>query len=407
MSMDRQRDLSVSTVELADLVETNREDVWSISLDTSPTRPEHQIANPAYRIWVHEAVHHTLDGIAGHAKEDAARVARRVLAHVDGSPIRGRGMMIFAAPDLWQEYVLPIPLPNRLQYGRPDVIPMLWAMHEYKPYAIVAVYRDHARIILAYLGRAAVVDEEILELDTSDWKFKAGRTDTHARGAGIGVGRGAQTDGFQARINEHVRRFWKGVAKALSHELGDLRIDRVVLGGAEEAATAVRDLLPDQFRRRVIGIIPLPSYATLPEIQERTLPLALADREQEEAKLVADVLERTSSRGRGVDGCAAVLNALGSGEVRILVAGRDLDRDVWTCWRCGCIRTTAMTMCPACGGVLDQLPLRQVLPLMARRHGATLELVGSAASSRLEDSLGGLLRYQAFSETAPEPSGTL
>src|SRR3990172_2390343 len=86
--------------------------------------------------------------------------------------------------------VLPVPLTNRAQYGRPDVVPVLWAVDEYEPYAILAVDREHARILIAYLGRTTTVDEETLELDTSDWRFKAGRQPSFTgRGGGGGSGR--------------------------------------------------------------------------------------------------------------------------------------------------------------------------------------------------------------------------
>ncbi len=395
-----------STNELTGLLETNREDVFSISLDVDPTKPEHQTPNPAYRIWLHQAVHRTLDGIPAPARQEAARTAQRVLAHVAAAPPRGRGLVIFAAPDLWRAYVLPFPLPNHVQYGRPDLMPMLWAMHEYKAYAIVAVYREHARIAVAHLGRATVVDEETLELDTSDWRFKAGRTDTYTRGVGIGVGRGAQADPFDARIDEHLRRFWRRVAAAAAQALADLHVDRVILGGPEEAVTAVRDLLPEQVRRCVIGIVPIPSYASLAEIQERTLPLALADRHRQEARLVADVLDRARAGGGGVTGRVATFDALLLGEVRVLVAARDLEGDVWRCRQCERVSTSPVAACPACGGAVDRVPLQQVLPLLARRHGAGLELVGSPASSQLTDGIGGLLRYlpsQASAEAGVTP----
>src|SRR3990170_2061003 len=135
-------------VDLADLIEAERADVLSVSLDVDPSRPEHQGQNPAYRIWLRNALRQTLEAIPKEARRGADELA---------------------------QYVLPVPLTNRAQYGRPDVVPVLWAVDEYEPYAILAVDREHARILIAYLGRTTTVDEETLELDTSDWRFKAGR----------------------------------------------------------------------------------------------------------------------------------------------------------------------------------------------------------------------------------------
>ena len=156
---------TLRAVDLADLIEAERADVLSVSLDVDPSRPEHQGQNPAYRIWLRNALRQTLEAIPKEARRGADELAQRIIRHVETNRPRGRGLAIFAAPGLWREYVLPVPLTNRAQYGRPDVVPVLWAVDEYEPYAILAVDREHARILIAYLGRTTTVDEETLELD--------------------------------------------------------------------------------------------------------------------------------------------------------------------------------------------------------------------------------------------------
>jgi peptide subunit release factor 1 (eRF1) len=385
---------------LEDLMGIARQDVFSISLDVDPTKPEHQVPNPAYRIWLHQAMRQTLAGIVGPDRAGALRTGRKVLAYVDTAPARGRGLAIFAAPKLWREYSLPFPLPNRVQFGRPDLIPLLWAMSEYKAYAIVAVYLEHARIAVAYLGRTTVVDDETLELDTRDWRFKSGRSDTYTRRVGVGVGRGAQADTFDARVDEHRRQFWHGVAQATARALVDRHIDRVIIGGPEEAATTVREFLPEAVRAHVIETVPLPSYASLAEVQERTLPVALADHHRRESGLVADLLARVGADAGAVVGRAATFRSLVQGEVNTLVVARDLEGDIWQCTQCQYLSATPIGTCPGCGGSVDRAPLRQMLPTLARRHGAGIEVVGPSTSSQLTDGIGALLRFRAPHEEA-------
>ena len=52
--------------------------------------------------------------------------------------------------------MLPVPLRHHVAYGRPDVLPLLWAMDEYQPYAILAVTRERARL----LGGTCTIDRE-------------------------------------------------------------------------------------------------------------------------------------------------------------------------------------------------------------------------------------------------------
>jgi peptide subunit release factor 1 (eRF1) len=390
----------IDVKEVDDLMGGTRQDIFSVFLDVDPTKPEHQGPKRAYRIWLHQAMRQALAGIVGPARGAALRTGRKVLAHVDTAPIRGRGLAIFAAPRFWREYSLPFPLPNCLQYGRADLVPLLWAMSEYKTYAVVAVYLDHAWIAVAHLGRAAVIQDETLELDTRDWRFKAGRSDTYTRRAGVGVGRGAQADTFDARVDEQRRQFWQSVAQAAARALIDLHIDRVILGGPEKAVTTVRELLPEAVRAQVIDTVPLPAYATLAEVQERTLPVALADHHRRESRLVADLLARAEGEGSGVVGREATIRSLMQGEVKTLVIARDLDGDIWRCTQCEYLSTERVRTCPGCGGTVERLPLRQVFPTLARRHGAGIEVIGSPTSSQLTDGVGALLRYRAPQEAA-------
>ncbi len=380
--------------ELADLLATERRNVFSVALDVDPTKPEHQTPNPAYRIWLRNALRQALAGIPERGRDEAQETAHRILAAVDRRPVRGRGLVIFAGPDVWDVRVLPVPVPHYLRYGLLDPTPLLWALREYTPYAVVAVYRDHAWIAVAHLGRAAVVEEDTLALDTRDWRFKAGRSDPSARRAGVGVGRGRQGDTFEARVDEHLRRFWRDVARAATRALVERRIDRAILAGPEEAVVAVRAMLPDATRTRVIGTVAIPAYASPEEILGRTLPVALADRHRQEAALVTELMERAVADGSAVLGLAATLEALAQGKLSTVVVARDFDAAVWECERCRYVTAAPVEACPVCGGAVGRTTVRQALPLAAVQHGALLEVVGPAAGPALADGIGGLLRYR-------------
>jgi len=141
--------------------------------------------------------------------------------------------------------------------------------------------------------------------------------------------------------------------------------------------------------------VTLPSYATLADVQERTLPIALADHHRRESALVGSLLARVEADGSGVVGRAATFMSLMQGEVKTLVVARDLDGDIWRCAQCESLSTERTRTCPGCGKAVDRVPLRQVLPTLARRHGAGIEVVGSPTSSQLTNGIGALLRYRA------------
>lgn len=381
----------IEEARLTELAQMERDDVFSLTLNTDPSLAQNQRPNPAYRIWTHGAVQRLLRRLPPDARQRAEPAAQRVLAHVGAMPQQGRGLAIFGGPDLWETWSVPFPLPNHLAYGRPDTVPLLWAMHEYAPYAILLVAHDRARLLIAYLGRAAIVEEIELDMHPEQWRFKTGRMATSSRRTGTGVGRGEQSSAYEARVLAEHHRFWRDVAKAAARTLTARRIDRLILGGDAEAAGAVSTALPGPLRDAVIGTAAVAAYASPAEIEASALPIALADHHARERRLVRSIAEERRTGGIGVDGAAATLNALAAGTLRVVVAARDMHAPAWICSGCGRVAATA-SRCAVCGGEPRGLALPQALPLLASRHGAALELVDAAAASPLTDGIGGLLR---------------
>lgn len=379
--------------ELDALQLTGRHDVLSVALEIDPADPSAHAPTPAYRIWLRNELHAALKDVSTrqHAIEE---IVQRILARVDGD-IRGRGLAIFAAPDLWKEYMLPFPLPNRVRYGRPDVLPLLWAVDEYQPYAILSV--DHRRAVLlrAYLGRTAVLASETLELDTHDWAFKSSESPGFAGRHGPGGGHGTQRDVFDARVDEQIRRFWRSAADAAARALNSLHIERLIIAGPVEAATGVRDLLPDRLRVRVVATLALPSHASITDIRERTLPAALAAEHRRERELVAEILDRVAAETGGVVGLPVTVAVLHQGRVHTVVVDVRRDPVVWQCGECGAMSVVEQPACPPCNGPVDRTTLMQVLPLLVCRKGARLELVSGEAADLLRphDGVAALLRY--------------
>ncbi|HEY3247221.1 MAG TPA: VLRF1 family aeRF1-type release factor [bacterium] len=381
--------------EFLDLIETERDDVLSISLDVDPTKPEHQTVRPAYAIELKNAVREILDGLPKRRRRQIGPSAERALAYVESMKPQGRGLAIFAGPELWRQQFFPFPLPTRISYGRPDVIPVLWSADEYQPYAILAVDSEHARILAAYLGTAAVMEHDALVLDTNEWRFTSGRQPSFTKAVGTGAARGTQRDTFDARVDDHVRRFLHGAANAAADWLDELQIDRLILAGAEDTTAAVRDMLPDRARGKLAATVTLPAHATLPEIRDRTLEAALQSERSREEQLIATALERTGGPAGSVLGIDATLAALQRGEVMTLIADRALSGPVGRCRRCGYVTAKPRQRCEVCRGKVEPTTFPQVLPLLAHRGGAELELVGSESAGALRalGGLAGILRY--------------
>lgn len=363
--------------DITELLQTDRKDVFSVCLDIDGRKPENRTARPAYAIWVHHALRDAIKDLTGDALRQASKSARRILAIVNQGRPDGRGLVIFAAPGLWKEYHLLLPVSNRVHYGPPDVTTLIDLADQYKPYAILVVDHEHARILHAYLGQTAVVEEATLDLHTEDWRTRAGRRPTATRQMGVGVGRGSQRDTFDARVDAHRRHFLASVARATARFMHDRGIERLIISGAEEATSAVRQALPPEARDNVVGVVALEAHASLVEIQDRTLAVALEAERRQDAELVSAVLDHVASGG-GVVGIEPAIEALRQGRVLTLVVDRH---------------------------VLSEMP---TLPLLARRHGARLSPVQGLSPHGLQahGGIGAILRYTVDRSGEPRQVST-
>jgi len=363
--------------DITELLETDRQDILSVYLDTDGRKPENRGAKPAYVIWLQHALREALKDLSGDALRLASRAARRITTLVTRQRPEGRGLIVFAAQGLWKEYHLPMAVPNHLRYGAPDVTILVDVLDQYKPYAILAVDHRHARILQASLGDATVIEEATLELHTEDWHSITGRKPTATRQFGTGVGRGAQRDTFDARVDARRRQFLTDVAHTAGRIMHEKGIERLVLCGADDVTSEIRLALPPEVRGKIVGVVALESHAGITEIRDRTLAVALEAERRQDAELVESLLDR-AARGGGVTGIGATLEALNEGRVFTVVVDRN---------------------------VLAEMP---TLPLLARRHGARLAPVQGAPADGLRGhgGIGAILRYALEPVMPPSPGST-
>ena len=367
----------VDTREVQRLLDLDRRDVISALLDVDRRKPEHRTAQPGYLIWLRGAFRTLLTKVPPDARVTAEADADRILAFVEGwsgqRHAAGRGLAVYAAPTLWVQYALPVPLQNGVAYGTVNVAPLLDALDAYEPYAILIVDHERARMLIAYLGETTVVEDDALELHTNTWRFKAGRPPTLSRLVGIGVGRGAHAEAYEARVEHQQQGFWARVARAADGLLRDRGIERLVISGSVEAAAEVRRQLPEHRQGQVVGFVPLPAAgADLQEIQDRTLPVVRAAQQRGEAELVAALLDRAAHR-TAVLGQEATFAALAAGQAMTVVVDRAA-REV-----------------------------RDTVLIQARRTGATVTSVSAPAAGGLApfEGIGALLRYSVEDSRVP------
>lgn len=336
--------------------------VLSLHLQTDLSLPENQATTPAWRIWLKNALRDLEAGIADdeRATWDAARA--RALEIVDTTPPDTKSLVLFLGDNVERIYALPVRLPEpAAAFGTPSIAPLVWLMDEYEPYLVVLADSERAEFLITYLGST----EQTGQLSSDLYAYDFGQKTlmprkTGPRNAGSQVLSGSHRDAFDDMIAEHVARFYREVADGIDTTLRQRSVERLILGGSEQSAVAIRDQLSDRSENALVGIVNAPVDASSDDLLARVMPVAQRYERQQEASLVESVIDMAKADQRGALGRETVLNALEEQRVELLIAPWPLPYE----------------------------DLHERLPVQALRAGSQIELVGGQAAQRIREESG-------------------
>jgi peptide chain release factor subunit 1 len=308
-------------------------------------------------------------------RQDAARLPRdhRRSVEADGDRFlafvrdleRGqtRAVALFSATagGLWEEVLVPRPLPDRVTVApQPYLLPLEALLETYESFCTVLVDREKARVFYAALGR---IEEETDVFDeVPGWHDQGGWSQAR----------------FQRHIEAHVQDHLRRVADLLLAYSRRRPFDHLILAGPEELLPQFERELHDYLRRRVAARTTLPMGATPAEVLERSLRVEEEVEARREREAVEEVLAQAAAGQNAVLGFQAVLEALNEGRVRTLVVPFDLAREGVRCFGCGWLDLQGET-CPACGGALEAVPdLVDAAVAAALRRGARVQTLSVA-----------------------------
>lgn len=309
----------VAIDDLKTLLVQGDEHTLSLYLDIDRAKQENQSSQPAWRIYLKDALNEVETQQRKHPAWQAIK-ARVDAFFADFEP-DAKGFAAFFTPDSEQTYELPVPVEGRWYFGEPLIVPLLWAIDEYEPYLIAMVDHEKAELLTAYLGSTTLEGE--LKSDLEEYDF-AEKTLMPATGAiagneGQGVTAGSNREAYQNMINEHIARFHREVVDEIVRLAEKHPNIRIVLGGEERSAHAVQKMLPERFTAFVVGVLPIPFHLSQQQVLPQVLPAALDFERAQETKLVQEVIDFAKSRGRGALGRKDVDMALTMQRVEKLI----------------------------------------------------------------------------------------
>jgi len=297
---------------------------------------------------------------------EAERI-RRWLETAQTQP--GQGLALYSSIEtgLWQVFILPVSMPDRLVTSdQPYLRPLEILLIEFNCMLVILIDKETAQFVKVSLGKSKEVDRvQAVPITGSTLKDEG-------------------TGQFTSYVIDRV--------EALSHEH---HCGRLIIGGSDEALSGLRTALPDHLQEQVVGEISLTPLASMDDILPQVIEIESDLERNLEAQRVEQLIASAESADTTV-GLAQTLLAVRAKNVRLLVVEQDFHQEGGECPNCGFLGEWEQGVCLLCEMALRPEPdiieaaLKRVLD-----HGGEIEILRSSESrNKLEahGRIGALLR---------------
>ena len=312
-------------------------------------------------------------------KPDIERIERFLADRPDGLQ---RGLAIFSsqAANFWRYYHTAFPFSNQMVIENDPYIKPLAAMNDiYQRYLIIVVRGERGRVLISDMGE---IEELPIVINP--------RPDTDP-------GRDGKTgDMGEVRARKQKEEAQKKLHKEIKNVIDKVRreegIDRILLGGTENARGRFREYLPDNMTRRIVGEFSVEYNAHPKEILDVCLPLKKKIEYKFERKALKELFNQGANGS--VYGLSDVLNALQQGNVRKMYVMSNISISGMVCNVCGALTEEHNIPCPYCGGEMRRVNYMLDHAIQkAIDQGARIDMLDEAPELVKAGGIGALLRY--------------
>lgn len=214
-------------------------------------------------------------------------------------------------------------LPNVVRVGpSAHILPLLVALEEGRPFGVVALHRDEARVFGFKYGSGTEIIRLSLEPDSGDWRDMSGPAFSSPGSSQVSV---SLRDDFDDRLMANIARSIGGLAGAAAETTAAEGWDLLVVSGDPRLTNEFeRSFAPAAHRVRLVRDEHVWGDSSAEEVGRRTAPLVEQVRREDAAALASKIVEDSAFEGQAVVGLNDTLNALSAGRVRVLVFDSDL-----------------------------------------------------------------------------------
>ncbi len=267
--------------------------------------------------------------------------------------------------------MIKVDLPSGAHWGHGAYLrPLLEALDEHERFGIVLVDSKRARLLTVFMGEIQEHKDLFSDIPPRSDSPSSDRLRSQPR----------MERRYEEGVSSHVRM----VAAEMARILEQLEVDRLIIGGAPEAAAELSRSLPKRLRGRLVEVLPCPINAGAEEIVGRTAEVQTRLERAAELEIVRDLLKEVRRGGRAVAGLPATLSAINQGRVWKLVYLQGLLLEGGECSTCNVLVNPADERCPLCGEVVKEE--KRMVDRMSRAvldQGGHVEAVQGPAAEAL------------------------
>lgn len=323
----------------------------------------------------------TAHGPRGDVFDSVSSDAERITDFLDNElDPAAQGVFIVAcsANGVFTPLVLGVPLPTQLVVApTPALGALAWLVDDHPTYGILLA--DQHTATLSLITQATM--GHTLDLDSTGYPRKQKQGGWSQRR-------------FQARADERVDAFARGIADEVQTVLDDASVTMLVVAGDEVITSALDAMFHPSVKERIIDTIRLDIGASEGEIIAATLPIVERAEREREVKAVNDLQDGIGAGSLGAGGAEATLSALQGGQAAALVVVDDFAAPGWADYSMPLYGVGPVPAeHPAGGNPADITPvaLEEELIRLALQTGAAVQIVhtavpvGSAAEGEIPE----------------------
>jgi peptide subunit release factor 1 (eRF1) len=272
------------------------------------------------------------------------------------APEEARGLAIFAcgAESVWVTLPLHAHVETTIVEDRyPHLFNLAQVLDDYETYAVVLAEGQESRIWLIGL-------DDIKQVGETEAPEKIKRFDQGGQAQML----------FQRRTDNLIRAHTKDIAEQLGQIVARHEVRHVIIAANDAIKGIVMDTLPDTIKQKLVDYVHLDPTANIQAIMDELVPTMNQVEREQEASAVAELEEQAYPDGLGVAGVADTALALGKGQVRMLIMGRNFNSAGGECPNCGSLRAGRRANCPYDGAEMRPVELREAFTARAIQQNA-------------------------------------